>query len=424
MDNKNNLYRFPIHLFISLMAMSFLPFLYQIVRIHLISDIQSIEGLSIIGHLEWFDLFAETINAFLIVPLYSIFNKAFQDRGMFQKRINTFFWLVMGVYFVFSLVIYFSCSKITDIMVNKNGEIVAEYLKLEMFRFFLENIVSFAAVVFVVIGKSKYIYQIIFGKIAALIVSDLIFIPLFSVYGVAYSGIVVNAVIILVCLIDLRKEGISVKAPVKMTRQELLEYSRIGLFSGMQIFLDNIVYILLVCRMVNRVEEQGNYWAANNFIWGLLLIPISAVGEIIKRDCKEEKIDKNLKAYFAVLGGTIVFWSMLVPFFKEILYYGMGIYNSDTIKSILFILVPFYIFYGIFQIFDSIFIGYGKTQYIFIISVIINLVYYPLVYIFAFIKSIKLDIVFICHMFGMGMLLHMIISCCIYFFRYKGEVNM
>ena len=53
--------------------------------------------------------------------------------------------------------------------------------------------------------------------------------------------------------------------------------------------------------MVNAVNEQGNYWVANNIIWGLLLIPIMALAEIVKKDCKEN-IDKNkLIQYFKTL---------------------------------------------------------------------------------------------------------------------------
>lgn len=43
----------------------------------------------------------------------------------------------------------------------------------------------------------------------------------------------------------------------------------------------------MICKMVNMVAEQGNYWIANNFIWGWLLIPITALSEVIRRDCKD-----------------------------------------------------------------------------------------------------------------------------------------
>ena len=48
--------------------------------------------------------------------------------------------------------------------------------------------------------------------------------------------------------------------------------------------LDNFIYSIMICKMVNAVSESGNYWIANNFIWGWLLIPIMVITEIIKRN--------------------------------------------------------------------------------------------------------------------------------------------
>lgn len=45
--------------------------------------------------------------------------------------------------------------------------------------------------------------------------------------------------------------------------------------------LDNIIYAAIVCKMVNAAAEQENYWTANNIIWGLMLIPISALVNLI-----------------------------------------------------------------------------------------------------------------------------------------------
>ena len=43
----------------------------------------------------------------------------------------------------------------------------------------------------------------------------------------------------------------------------------------------------MVCKTVNAVSQSGNYWIANNFIWDWLLIPVTALGEVIRSDCKD-----------------------------------------------------------------------------------------------------------------------------------------
>lgn len=58
--------QFPINLFCSLMLLSLISFLYTLVRTRLIADIPTTDGLGIAGHIEWFDLINETIQAILI----------------------------------------------------------------------------------------------------------------------------------------------------------------------------------------------------------------------------------------------------------------------------------------------------------------------------------------------------------------------
>ncbi len=55
--------KFPFHLFFSLMLLSFIPFLYTLVRTNLIVNNLITDGLGIAGHIEWFDLINETIQA-------------------------------------------------------------------------------------------------------------------------------------------------------------------------------------------------------------------------------------------------------------------------------------------------------------------------------------------------------------------------
>lgn len=68
----------------------------------------------------------------------------------------------------------------------------------------------------------------------------------------------------------------------------------------------------MVVKMVNLVAEQGNYWVANNFIWGWLLIPITALIEIIKRDSKNYRELKQSNYYF-IIGFVVILWLVTIP---------------------------------------------------------------------------------------------------------------
>lgn len=110
MDINKKAEKFPLNLFFSLMLLSFIPFLYTIVWTKLLANMPLTDDLSIAGHIEWFDLINETIQAFLIVPLFALFNKCMQDTKKFRERIFQSFLIVNVIYILFSAII-FMCSR-------------------------------------------------------------------------------------------------------------------------------------------------------------------------------------------------------------------------------------------------------------------------------------------------------------------------
>lgn len=176
--------KFPINLFCSLMLLGFVPFLYTLVRTNLIVNSPSVDGLGLAGHMEWFDLINETVQAFLIVPLFALFNKCMQDRQKFKERIFQSFMAVNVIYILFSIVILIYCSDIVSTMVPGRMDEVVGYLRLETVGFIIANIVSFVNVLFVVLEKPLYIYGLVVLRTIFTIIGDLFLIPQFGVYGV------------------------------------------------------------------------------------------------------------------------------------------------------------------------------------------------------------------------------------------------
>jgi len=296
---------------------------------------------------------------------------------------------------------------------------VTRYLELETIGFIIANVVCFVNVLFVVLDKPLYIYVMVILKTIFTIIGDLFLIPKFGVYGAAYSNIAISSVCVVLCMIAVFREKLFVVS-FRYDKSFVREYLSIGLFSGTQILLDNIIYSAVVCKMVNAVAEQGNYWTANNIIWGLMLIPISALAEIIKKDCKDELTAIKIKHYNAVIIVTFLIWLCFIPMLSPFLKNVMGIENSETIKHILVVLIPFYLAYNYTVLFDNILVGYGKTYYCFAISVIVNLIYYPIMYGLMLKGIFAPNITFICIMFGFGMVTHLGCSI-ICFIIYKKE---
>ena len=418
--NKNT--KFPINLFCSLMLLSFVPFVYTLIRTNLIADNALTEGLGIAGHLEWFDLINETIQAFLIVPLYALLNKCLCDSRRLKQRIFQSFLVVNVVYFLFSVIILIHCDHLVSAMTDTHIGEVTKYLALETVGFIIGNTVCFVNVLFVVLGQPIYIYAMVVLKTIFTIAGDLLLIPWFGVNGAAYSDILVNAVCVGLCMVVVfRKKLMTVS--FRLEGSFVKEYLFAGLFGGCQILLDNIVYMVIVCKMVNAVAEQGNYWIANNIIWGLLLIPIGALAEIIKKDCRDKITLPKIKTYHVVIMATFLVWLCFIPMLNPFLKNIMGIRDFAAIKHILVILIPFYLAYNYSVLFDSILTGYGKTQYCFAISVVVNLVYYPIVYGLVRKGVFTPDITFICVMFGSGIVTHLVCSVLCFLIYSSGKAT-
>lgn len=409
MKNKQN-----YMLFLSLSIYLIFPFLYSLVRTHLINDLPSSSGLSIASQMEWFDLINETLLAFLIVPLYSILNKEKDNQNIFSQKIIGSLVITTIIYLIFSAIIMI----LTQTMV-KNMSVAEElmkttatYLKLETIAFVIGFLSSYANVVFVILGKTKYVVGLIIAKTITTIIGDIFLIPLFNVYGIAYSNILVSFAISAFCIAVLYKEkyisfsNISRKDIFNIGKQLIIK----GLFSGGQSFLDNWIYAIMVCKMINVVSSQGLYWTANNFIWGFLLVPVAALSEIIKQESSDTFSFKDSITYLKTTGFIVLGWIVSIFAWPAILSKGMNVPDVNEIIKILLIMLPFYIVYAITSVFDSQFCGLGKLKYSFINSLIVNIIYYGVWYILFLTNIFTPSLMLICLMFGFGMVVHLIIN--------------
>lgn len=401
-------------LWLSLCALALIPAVYQTVKTFLISAGGQDGAFDIIGQMEWFDLINETLQAFLIVPLYSVLNRIFKNhREEFAGATFKTGLCASVLYTLFSVGVLIYGSTLIGAM--SPGEIdiavTSTYLRLETLAFMMGIIVSFANVVFVVIGKDKNVYIFLAVRTALSLVADILLIPSFGVYGVAVSNIISNTLLSAACILLLYKQGyIRFKCFKKSDGAMLREWCKTGAFSGLQQFIDNLIYAVMVCKMVNMVAEQGNYWIANNFIWGWLLIPITALAEVIRSDCKDGYKELHKFNYYFIAAASAVLWVITIPAWTPFFRCAQGLENAGEIFGIVIKLIPFYIAYAGCAIIDNIFVGLGKTGYNAVNSLIINLGYYGVFYILYRAGVITFTMNTIILMFGFGMVVHLAVS--------------
>lgn len=413
-ENFKQLKSFNWRLFVALCALSLIPAIYQTIKTFIISSTSQSSVFDIIGQMEWFDLINETLQAFLIIPLYSILNKIFKnDKENFSKYTFKTGLLAFIIYTLFSVgVLIYGIVLIKAMNPNEIDLFTLNtYLQLETIAFMIGIVVSFINVVFVVVGKDKNVYIFLAINVVLSIVADFVLIPNFGVYGIAISNIIVNFILAISSLILLYvQKYIRFCWFHKSDITIFKEWCKVGVFSGLQQFIDNFIYAIMICKMVNLVSEQGNYWIANNFIWGWLLIPITALSEVIRRDCKDGYLKLNQFNYYFIVVIVIVFWAITIPLWTPFYQYAENLQNASEIFSITIKLVPFYIAYAGCAVIDNIFIGLGKTIYNAVNSLIINLIYYGIFYILYVTGTITFTINVIILMFGFGMVVHLIVS--------------
>ena len=413
-EKFRHLKSFNWRLFAALCALALIPAIYQTIKTFMIASNSPGIIFDIIGQMEWFDLINETLQAFLIIPLYSILNKLFKnDEENFAKHTFKTGLLTFIIYTLFSIAVLVYGVVLIKAMNPKETDIatVNIYLQLETVAFMIGIIVGFVNVVFVVVGKDKNVYIFLAIQTVLSFIADFALIPTLGIYGIAVSNIIVNAILAIASFILLyRQRHIKFCWFRKSDWLVLKEWGKIGIFSGVQQFIDNFIYAIMICKMVNMVAEQGNYWIANNFIWGWLLIPISALSEVIRRDCKDGYAKLNQFNYYFIAAAVIAIWTITIPLWTPFYRYAENLTNAGEIFLITIKLAPFYIAYAGCAIIDNIFIGLGKTIYNAINSLIINLVYYGIFYILYVTSALTFTMDIIILMFGFGMVVHLAVS--------------
>lgn len=408
----NNFKTFDWKMYLALCLLALVPAIYQTVVTKLITVHANPGALDIVGQMEWFDLIDETICAFLIIPMYSVLSKAHKTDN-FNKIVFKLGIVIVGLYALFSLGTFFYGIHIVSFMNPNEIDVGAayRYLSLETVAFMIGIVFSYVSVVFIVIDKSRYMYAFLVAKIALALLSDLALIPNMGVDGIAISNIIANTVmsVVGVAMLIVAKQ---IKS-AKYGRDDLhyfKDWGRIGLFAGGQQFLDNIIYALMIVRMVNAVSESGNYWVSNNFIWGWLLIPITCMVEIIRKDAGENGYKLKQLNYYSLTAIVLVIWFALIPTYQWFFGTVENLDNPGRIFEIVVKNLGFYVAYAFSQIPDAIFVGMGKTKYNAINSLICNIVYYGSWFIFYQTGVVIMSMDMIIIMFGVGNVVHWIVS--------------
>lgn len=419
-------------LLIAVFATMLLPAVYQTVRINFLGELPSDSGINIASQLSWVNLFYEVVQEALILPLFYLLGKSLTDKEEFVNKVRTGLLVTALVYMLLSVIIIAAAEPLVTWMAQDKELIqdTVDYIRLETVAALFATLWRFMSLVLVTLKKDIHIYVILVVQMTLSVLLDTFLISKLpvsaniGVNGVAATNIIVNLVIMAIACILLRKEDIHIFSKRKLSFGWLKEWFSVGKFSGLESLLRNLAFMIMVVRMVNIVEEQGNYWVANNFIWQWLLLPGLALADVVKKEIGEDRNNVERKTFgylcFVIIFGLL--WLVTIPAWKLFLQYVMNIAEYEVVYQIALIETPFYMTF-LFNscIFDSTFYGLGKTQYMLFQSICIDGVYYGIMFILYLTGVFVPSLYGICLMFGVGMALDFVPAIIFYIKLLKKE---
>jgi len=428
-----SLKHFNFKMYIALMILAFIPTIYTTVRIYFLGQLPSEYSYSIAGQLSWVNLIFEITQEAIILPLFYFIGEAFHQAKELVNRIKTGLLTSFVIYTLLAVVIIIFIYPLLDWMSVSTDikDASATYIRIEVIANIFSTLVNFILVVLITINKEKYLYGFTLLKLILCLFVDLFLVSNLScslnlgVNGIGYSNIIVNIVLLVGSLYILRFEGLSIfQKDEKMSFGWLKSFVKKGSISGFESLVRNFAYMVMISKMVNVVNEQGSYWVANNFIWGWLLIPITQLGELIKKDCgtNRDSVRKLSLSYFTITIIVCIIWFITIPLWKPFMIHILD-YSDDvnTLYKLVLTLIGFYVLYAIQNVFDSTFYGLGKIWYMLFESVVTNSIYYGTAYILYKAGIWKPTLYGIAILFGCGNVFDSIVSLIAYIYLLKHE---
>ena len=432
---KTSLKNINYKLFIALFIMGLCPTIYTTIRVFWLGQLPGEWSFSIAGQLSWVNLIYEIINEAIILPLFYFVGKVLLDKKELTNRLKTGLIITLGVYLVLTLVTITCANPLLKLMATSPDIIDASatYIRIESIANIFSILSQFALVTLVTLGKDKQVYTLTGVKLVLCIIFDTFFVSTLKcslnlgVNGIAITNIIVNLILFAVTLFLLYKQGVNVFNKEKLNFKWIKDFARIGGISGLESFVRNLFYMVMICRMVNVVGEQGTYWVANNFIWGWLLLPISQLGELIKQETSTNQtaVKNNSLGYFIITLGICLIWFITIPLYKPFMQRVLQFSDVDKLFTLVLILIGFYVLYAFQNVFDATFYGLGKTHYMLFESVLTNIIYYGFCFILYVTGVFNPSLIGIALMFGIGNAFDSIVSFIAYAFLLKrNKINI
>lgn len=404
--------------FLAIVFTLLVPTLYNTFRIYLIADIPNVWGFNIASQIAWLNIIYEILQEAIILPLFFVLGPLVLHSHIFRKSIIYLLSVIFTLYLLIALLLWAFAGSLVNLL-NQSPDLISDtidYIRLESIAIPLRvvNDIIFIALISLSAKRSMYVFLLV--QLLASIFFDYAFISEdalgWGVIGVAYSTIAINIIASVVGIFILFRV-IAAQVQLKSTPLRCInnrKWLQVSLFSGAESTIRNVAFIIMILSLVNQIGEQGTLWITNGFIWGWLLLPILALGMLIKQDAGNNGgiLGDRFKGYFILSFIICLFWIITIPFWGWFIHKIMGIDDYNSIVSLTLIFLPFYVVFAINNVLDSYLYGVGRTDLMLYQSVLVNGGYYMIAFILYELELFEPTLHSIALLFGFGIVFDMI----------------
>lgn len=418
-------------LFLVLILTGFIPLIYSTTRIHLLGNMPDTWTFSIASQVAWLNVGYEVLSEALLIPLAFILGHVISEKRTYQLRVSTSLLIVLLFYSIATAFVLVLAPKLVTGMQQDVYllEQTIEYIRLESIAILLSSVFTFFNLVLVLKDNRRALYILLILQMTLTLLGDSVFVSQLpfsfslGVNGIAITNIFVNLSLSVISILYLMTDGIGFRY-VRLRQQTWIRiWFSIGFKSGLESFVRNLAFLVMILKLINQVQQADVYWITNNFIWGWLLLPTLALGQLVKQDAATNHglSPEKINAYLILSLAIILFWFIGMPLWHSFIITVMGVTGSDPIVQLTTLLIGFYAAFALNNVIDSYFYGLGRTDLMLYQSLIINILFYGGAYISYQIGWFIPSLEAIALMFGFGLLFDALLTFGIYLWLRKTE---
>ena len=201
---KKSLGKINYKLFFALLVLGLCPTIYTTLRVFFLGDFPGEYSFSITGQLSWVNLLYEILSEAIVLPLFYFIGKVLVDKKEFSNRMKTGLIVSVGAYSFLSIIIIGLARPLLKIMATDSTIINSSttYIRIESVANIFSLAFTFLMVGLVSIGKGKYVYILTLVKLVLCVLVDTFMVSTLSlslnlgINGIAFSNIIVNAILV------------------------------------------------------------------------------------------------------------------------------------------------------------------------------------------------------------------------------------